>query len=281
MTSREEKNRKYVDEINKEKTINITKKILKVLLIVLIIFTMFFLYARFYEPKRIKTHEYLIKDTSIPNEFNGKKILHISDILYGSTITKNDILKLKQEINLINPDIVIFTGNIIAKDKEISEEEIKFLNDFFSSIPYTIGKYAVSGNMDSQSFNVIMDNTDFEILNNQVLHVYNGINKINIIGINYNNNDEIKNESNDWTITIINDYDLYSKYHLSSNLVFAGHNLGGEIRIFNIPLLGTSKHLNSYYEDGETKVYISNGLGSIHNLRLMNKPSINVYRLSN
>ncbi len=53
------------------------------------------------------------------------------------------------------------------------------------------------------------------------------------------------------------------------------------MRPFGIPLLGLDKHLDNYYEENNTKVYISSGLGSIHNLRLMNKPSMNVYRLYN
>ena len=281
MTSREEKNKKYVDEINKEKTIRITKIILKILLIIIIIFTTIFLYARFYEPNKIETHEYLIKDISIPDEFSGKKILHFSDILYGSTINQSKIEKLLEEIKLINPDIVLFTGNIINKNKKINEEEIKFLNSFFKNIPYTIGKYAILGDTDDQNFNIIMDNTNFTLLNNEILTIYNGINKINLVGMNYNNDNKIEINSEDYTITIINNYDDYEKYNITSNLVFAGHNLGGEIKFFNIPLLGTSKYLDNYYEEKNSKIYISNGLGSTHNLRLMNKPSINVYRLYN
>ena len=281
MTSREEKNKKYVDEINREKTIKVTKIILKVLAIIILIFGLLFIYSHLYEPNQFNTHEYLIKDVGIPDEFNGVKILHFTDILYGSTINQNKLEKLKDEIGLINPDIVIYTGNIISNEYSISEDEIKTINDFFNSIPYTIGKYAVLGDTDTHNFDLIMENTNFTILNNELLDIYNGKNKINFVGISYNNEKEIKNPDDNYTITIINNYDDYTKFNITSDLVFAGHNLGGEIRIFNLPLLGTDKHLNTYYEESNTKIYISNGLGSIHELRFMNKPSINVYRLYN
>ncbi len=280
MTSREEKNKKYVDEINREKAFRITKIILKILLTIIVIFALIFSYAKFYEPNQLETHEYLIRDITIPEEFNGTKILHMSDILYG-TIKEDKLQKISEEIKLINPDIIIFTGNIINKDYQVNEEEIKLLNAFFNNIPYTIGKYAISGDTDTHSFHLIMDNTNFTILDNKLITIYNGIDKINMIGINYNDNKEISQENNEFTITIINNYDEYDKYHLNSNLVFAGHNLGGEMRPFGIPLLGLDKHLDNYYEENNTKVYISSGLGSIHNLRLMNKPSMNVYRLYN
>ena len=280
MTSREEKNKKYVDEINKEKTIKITKQILKILFIIIIVFSLIYLYAKFYEPNTYETHEYIIKDDNIPDEFNGIKVLHFTDILYGS-INQNKLLKLEEEIKLINPDIVFFTGNIINKEYSISEDEIKLLNSFFSNIPYTIGKYAIKGDTDTQNYHLILDNTNFTLLDNEVTSIYNGMNYINLIGINYNDNKEIKKDSNNYTITIINNYDEYSNYNITSNLVLAGHNLGGEIKICTIPLLGHDKHLKSYYEENNTKIFISNGIGNIHGLRLMNKPSMNVYRLYN
>ena len=281
MNSREEKNKKYVDEIKREKLFKFTKIFLKVFGVIIFIFTMIFLYSYFYEPKQMVTHEYLIKDISIPDEFNGTKVLHFTDLLYGKTIDNNKLAEISEEIELINPDIVIFTGNIISNNYEIHEDEIKILNEFFKEIPYKIGKYAIMGDTDTRNFKLIMENTDFTIIENEVLDIFNGINKINLIGINYNDDKEIKNIDDNYTITIINNYDDYDKFNISSNLVFAGHNLGGEIRIFNIPLLGLDKHLDSYYYENNTKVYISNGLGSIHHMRLMNKPSMNVYRLYN
>lgn len=280
MISREEKNKKYFDEIEREKTVKVIKVILKIFVVLLAIFTLIFLYSYFIESNKFETKEYLIKDINIPDEFNGKKILHITDILYGKTIDEKKLNNILDEIKLINPDIVIFTGNIISKDYNINEDEIKSLNKFFKDIPYTIDKYAVSGDLDKQNFHLIMENTDFKTLTNELTEVYNGINKINIIGISYNSDKEIKN-TDGYTIALINNYDDYSKLNINSNLVFAGHNLGGEIRLFGLPLLGTDKHLNSYYEENNTKVYISNGLGSNSHLRLMNKPSMNVYRLYN
>lgn len=281
MTSREEKNKKYVEEINKEKTIKVTKIVLKSLAIIILIFTLIFLYAHFYEPMKFQTNEYLIKDSNIPDDFNGVKILHFTDLLYGSSIDQNYLNRISEEIKLINPNIVFFTGNIISKEYEITEDEIKKINNFFNSIPYTIGKYAVSGDADNHNFNLIIENTNFIHINNEVLSVYNGTNKINLIGINYNEEKEIKTDNNSFTITLINNYDEYNSYNINSNLVFAGHNLGGEIKLFGLPLLGNDKYLKNYYEENNSKIYISNGLGTLHHLRLMNKPSINVYRLYN
>lgn len=278
MISREEKNQVIVDEIKKEKTIKFLKIFFKIIGTLLLLFTIIVSYSYFIEPSLLKTKEYVIID-NIPDSFNGTKILHISDLLYGSTIKNDDLNNILEEIKLINPDIVVFTGNIINKEYSVNEKDINNLKNFFTNIPYRIGKYAVKGDTDSHSFDFIMENSDFVILNNSIAALYNNDTvKINLIGISYNENNEVLGDDS-YTITLINNYDDYAKYNINSNLVFAGHNLGGEIRFFDIPLLGMDKHLNDYYQSGNTKVYISNGLGSIHHLRLMNKPSMSVYRL--
>lgn len=281
MLSREEKNKEIVDEIKHEKAIKITKIVLKIVGVFLLIMTILFLYAYFIGIKGLQVKEYLIKDTNIPSSYNGIKILHISDILYGKTITEKELNKINDEIDLINPNIIVFTGNIVSKDYSLTEDDIKKIQEFFKRMPYTIGKYAVSGDTDSNNFNLILDNTDFEIINNKNLEIYNGKEKINLIGINYQNDDDIKQDSDGYTITLINNFDNYDKYQISSNIVLAGHNLGGEIRLFNLPLLGLDKHLKDYYQEGNTKIYISSGIGSKHHMRFMNKPSMNVYRLYN
>lgn len=281
MISREEKNKVFVDEIKKEQAIKISKIILKVLGIVILCFTLIFLYIYFIGPRGLKTNEFVINDSSIPNNFSGIKVLHFSDILYGSTINKDNIEKLSKEIKLINPDIVFFTGNIINEEYEIEEDEIKSLNEFFKNIPYTIGKYSVSGDIDTSTFNLITENTNFIVLNNEIIDVYNDKEKINIIGIDKNNEKKEIKKTDNYTITIINNYDDYEEYNLTSNLVLSGHNLGGELRLFGLPIVGTDKYLNKYYEENNTKIYISSGLGTKHHIRFMNKPSINVYRLYN
>ena len=279
MISRTQKNKDLNKEINYEKTINISKKIIKSILLIIIIFSLFFLYAYFIGISGIKTKEYVIKDY-IPNSFNGVKILHFSDILYGKTINNNDLTSLLTEIEKINPDITFFTGNIVNIDYSLNENDIKNIHDFMKNIPYKIGKFAIKGNLDTNNFDLIMDDTDFTILDNEVIDIYNGTKEsINICGININNDGNINLDNDTFTINLINNYDVYSRYNIKSNIILAGNNLGGEIKLFGNPILTDNKYNKDYYEENNTKIFISNGLGSPHHMRFMNHPSINVYRL--
>lgn len=279
MITREEKNKSMVNKIKKEETINLSRKILKIFLSVFLLCALLFAYMYFIGVRGLFTNEYVLQD-NIPKSFNGVKVLHFTDLLYGSSIDLDYLDKLENEIKKINPNIVVFTGNIITNDYKPSEEEINKLKEFFKNLPYSIGKYAVRGNVDKTNFDLIMDNTDFTILDNEEINVFNNTKEsINIIGINNQEIKQIKQNNDNYTITLINNYDNYSKYNLTSNLILAGNNLGGEIKLGSIPLLGDNIYDKSYYKEGNSTIYISNGIGSIHHMRFMNHPSINVYRL--
>jgi len=286
MVKREKKNKKIRKKINREKNINYSRNLVKIFLLIGFMFVTIFLTIRYVGTNFIKTKEFIIRDSNIPMSFHGKKILHFSDLLYGSTINNNKLEKLKKEFKRIKPDIVIFTGDIVNKNYSLSKEELEELKIFFKNIPYTIGKYAVKGDLDLTTFDLIMNEANFTILDNEYKLVYHEDNTpISLIGFNSNNInfDKINKEeiNNLYKITLIHNYDYYNQ-SFNSNVVLAGHNLNGEIYIpYYQGLLGNNKYNKSYYEINNSKIFISNGLGSIHKLRMFNHPSINVYRLMN
>lgn len=285
MQTRQEKNKKIVSDIKKEKNIKRSKKMLVFLLIISIILILVYLYMYFIGTSFIQTHEYVIKNNNIPSSFHGTKIVHLSDLLYGTTIDKNDLDYLKKEISKINPDIIVFTGDLVYDKYQLTNNDLDILKDFFNNLDYRIGKFAVKGDMDSTTFDLVMEESKFQVLDNNYEIIYNNDNTpIIISGININNSNlfNINNSNNNYLISLIHNYDHYNNYNINANLVLAGHNLGGEIRLpFLGAMLGENKYVDNYYEENSNIVHISNGLGSYHKMRLFNHPSINVYRLYN
>lgn len=278
MKSRIEKNKIIVDNIRKEKEKNGLKIVSKIFFIILLAFFLLYAYCRIIGTSFIKTNEYVIKNNNIGNSFHGVKILHLSDLLYGSTIHSSTLKNLLKEIKLINPDIVFYTGDLIDNNYKINKNDINYLKDFLNNIPYKIGKYAVKGELDSSTFDLIIKDTDFYVLNDTSINLYNNSSDYIILnGLTGNGNLTDNNDPN-YRITLIHNFDYYNKYQIKSNLVLSGHNLNGEIYLFK-GLLGNNKYNGKYYEINNEKIYISNGLGSIHKLRLFNHPSMNVYRL--
>lgn len=276
MNSRKEKSKEVISRIKKEKLKKHKKRLIITLITIFILLLLIFLYIYFIEPRIILVHEYNIINEKIPDSFYGKKIIHFSDLLYGNTTDSSTLEKLKEKIDKAKPDIIIYTGDLISKKYTLKESDIKALQEFFNNLESPLGKYAIYGE-DQSSFNTILDS--FNILNNEDFYLYNKDNTpIKITGININDNNYKLKEEDLYNIILIHNYDDYSRYNLNSDLILAGHNLGGEIKLFSQEgLLGNNKYNGSHYNNA----YITNGIGTNNHLRLLNYPSINIYRLKN
>ncbi len=304
MTTRTERNEEKQKEIIKEENRELRKKIvltsLKVIFIVMIISISFFLYTTYISSKLITVKEERIIDEKIPSSFDGVKIIQLSDIHYGSTIFIKDIKKIVKLINRRNPDLVVFTGDLINKDYKLKSKEQEKLISELKKIKSTIGKYAIFGEEDQEQFTTIMNQSNFTILNNDYELIYNNSNTpILLIGLNsslsgnininqaYQYFQEPTHNSNIYTITLLHEPDSVDDILASyqTNLFLAGHSHNGQVAI---PYLGgilkkegANKYINAFYQLGQSKLYISSGIGTTDNgFRLFCRPSINFFRLS-
>lgn len=257
------------------------KKWLKVLILIVITMLSLVLYSRFISTKGLNVKEYPIIDENLPDNFNGLKIVHFSDIKYGKTTNIETIKNVVKEINILKPDIVIYTGDLYEKNINIPDKEKEKIINELKNINFTIGKYAIKGDSDKSEYESIMVGAEFEFLDDSdKLIYYNGNTPIKLTN-NYENTEEY------FTIGVIHKPDEIDNMNLENiNVVLAGHSLNGQIRIpfygALIKRTGSKKYTDSYYEVNNTKFYISNGLGTENfSFRFNNRPSINFYRLSN
>ena len=100
----------------------------------------FYLYTTYISSKIIDVKEERIINEKLPTNFNGLKIIQISDIHYGSTIFIKDIKKLVELVNERTPDLVVFTGDLINKDYKLNSKEQEKLITELKKIKTTIGK---------------------------------------------------------------------------------------------------------------------------------------------
>lgn len=278
------------------------KKIVRFFLIIFLLITLTIIYARYGGTSGLITKEYKIESSLIGEDFDGLKVVHFSDLHY-LRVTNNDKLKeIVDEINLIKPDIVFFTGDLIDKDFTLTDKDKDDLINGLSSIKAKYGKYAVLGNHDYvkniEIFKDIYSNSNFNLLQNSYDIIYSSNNdKLFIGGVdNYSYNEadinkvmEYFNDNSDISYKIIlvhePDYidNILTNYNV--NLVLAGHSHNGQINIpyiknFFLPY-GSRKYYENYYKVNDTDLYISSGIGeSSVNFRLFNKPSINFYRIN-
>lgn len=273
----------------------------KITLVLILLISSLFLYSRYLGPKGLKVKEYAIIDSKIPSNFYGLKIVQISDIHYKVTTNKNDLEKIVKEINLLKPDIVVFTGDLFDSNIEYEEKDFNDLTKILKSIDCNINKYAINGedDLNIDNYATIINDSGFINLNDSYDLIYsNGNDPILLAGIssNYNDNhikstlDEIYNKINteyNYSILLLHEPDFINNIDYSKfNLILAGHSHNGQIVL---PFIGgiirdkyTKVFYDEFYELGSSKLYISSGIGTTkYKFRFLNKPSINLYRLRN
>ena len=276
------------------------KKFLAITFIILLSIFGILLYSRYVATSGLITKEYVIT-TDITDSYDGFKIVHFSDLHYGRIITDQELKKISEEINLINPDIVAFTGDLIDDSIDIDNFNDEKLISFLSSIKAKYGKYAVRGNHDyvvyADKIKNLFADAGFTYLENSYDILYNESNdKIFIGGLDtsfYDKDDLDKtlayqDENISYKIMLTHEPDISDEIVSKDNtinLILAGHSHNGQVRLPFIGALKTpekaKKYYDNYYKIQNTNLYVSSGIGvSKVDFRLFNRPSINFYRIN-
>lgn len=292
MKSRVEKNEEIVKELDKEVQTERNKKILKIFSIIFIplfvIFTISYISLRYIGNIGLIVKEYPVYSDRLPIDFNGTKIVQFSCIHYNQDTSKEKIKSLVENINKTNPDIVVFTGDLIDKNYNISMEEKEYLIEELSKIDALLGKYSIKGDEDSTIYEEIFKNSEFILLDNTIKNIYIDDSIIQLIAVNNNNYENLisSRDQNSFAIALTHFPDNTDAIvnNLDPNIVLAAHSHNGQVRFPFMGAImkkeGARKYFDSYYEVNNTKLFITGGIGnSKYNFRLFNHPSINFIRL--
>ncbi|MCM1371230.1 MAG: metallophosphoesterase [Clostridium sp.] len=274
-------------------------KFLKILIFIIIIISIIILYSRYIATTNLNIKEYKVTSNLLPDNFNGIKIAHISDIHYKSTVDRKFLEEIVNEINKTKPDIVVFTGDLIDKNTVITDEIKNELIENLSNIESRLGKYAIKGEDDYNidEFEDIITKSNFIYLNDNYDLIYNkGFEPIVIVGLNSSKKsdvsitDRLNNiddyEEYNYKLLLLHEPDYIDNIDYSSfSLILAGSSHGGQIRFpfigGIIKLNGSKKYTEEKYTFENTNMYISFGLGTKNiKYRFMNRPSFNLYRLT-
>lgn len=263
---------------------------------ILLIIGLIIIYSRYIATTGIQIKEYSVINNKIPKSFKGFKVVHFSDLKYGSTTDQKYLKKLVNKINELNPDIIIFTGDLISSNYKLTDNDKKSIIENLNKLDPKIDIYSIRGDNDiNETYNSIITQTKIiEINNLNKLIYYKGDTPIMLIGLDdsINGNQSLDmafnyEENNYYKILIAHEPDTYEKIKDKNiDLFLAGHSLNGQVRLPFIGSIytptGAKKYYDSKYKIDNTEIYISNGLGTSKiPYRLNNRPSINLYRFYN
>ena len=264
-----------------------------ILIYLLLIISLIALYSHYVEPYNLIIKEYKIENKLIPKSFDGIKIVHFSDIHYGTIVDINYLKKIVKLINKQKPDIVIFTGDFLDERIKLNKKDIEKIKETLSEINSKLGNYAVNGNHDIQDyedFKNIMDGNFYILDNNEKLIYFNSNIPISITGFSDSRKTKVDynildNNTEYFKIILVHEPDDFIKIEkYNFNILLSGHSHNGQIRI---PLIGpvftpkgSKTYYDEYYKIENKEIFISNGIGTSGlDFRFNSKPSINLYRL--
>lgn len=235
----------------------------------------------------------------LPDDFNGFKIVQISDLHLGSWASKKPLQRAVDLINDIHPDIIVFTGDLV---NYASNEAFEF-EDVLSQLKAKSGVFAILGNHDYGNYVTwpspeakrenmsrlftFFDNIGWKLLNNENAIISKELGDLALIGVEnwganmrfpkYGDVDKaIKgSEQADVKILLSHDPSHWEKVIIPGNydidLTLSGHTHGFQFGIETkevkwSPAKYMYKHWAGLYQDRKKSgkyIYVNRGLGSI------------------
>lgn len=251
-------------------------------------------YSVFGERKWYDIREVPLAFHRLPQEFDGLKVVQISDIHFGHYFDSAQLKELVHIVNSIQPDVICFTGDLIDEDTNGLSSSTSIL----SELKANHGKFAVLGNHDywgnSVEVTEILQLAGFQVLTNRSGQIINKGAKIRVAGVDDASNgnpdiekalENVQEEEFILLLSHVPDYaDISRNYPI--DLQLSGHSHGGQVRI---PYLGhivtphgAKKYVSGLYQvpDSNLMVYVNRGIGTtIFPIRFSCRPEITVFTL--
>lgn len=255
-------------------------------------------YFIWFQNNSIATSQAAIRSANLPESFDQFKMIHLSD-LHNKNFGRGQ-QRLVGKISEIQPDIIVFTGDLIDSNRPGNEASLMLMKELIAIAPV----YYVSGNHEwwsgtFSSLELSLKDIGVQVLRNEHVTLAKGNDKIHIAGIDdpaHGKSDQSEREiakqdianaiegleEDGFTMLLSHRPELLPLYVASDfDIVFAGHAHGGQVRL---PFIGglvapNQGFLPTYtagkYELDQTVMMVSRGLGnSIILLRVFNRPEI-------
>ncbi len=220
---------------------------------------------------RLGIQRITLSSPKIPSDFNELTLVYFTD-LHAHTLSDAYYKKVIDSINAMNPDFVVFGGDLIDEGSyaTYSETQRKALITLMSSIKAPYGKYAVLSDLDlihQTELETLYLEAGFEILNQKLIPIHAlGSNSINFLGWDSTSTSASLASLTQGEYTLAFGHDPQGAKALNASLVdvmFAGKTHGGQI---TLPLFGSlvssdEDYLRGHYQLSPLDLYVSSGIG--------------------
>ncbi len=218
----------------------------------------------------INTFVFNLKEVTIPlpNLEQELRVVQLSDVHLGTVLQEHYLEKIVEKTNSLDPDVVLITGDLFDGSRELSDEDLKPLNELQAPVYFVTGNHDVYYGLDLMTSQ--LTKTKVKVLRNQVENLLG----IQIIGVD--NPPEGQELGSSHTPLSNLSWDVHKPtvlmYHMPSNLEEAsarginlqlsGHTHHGQIFPFTL-LSKIFFPMNAgLFQEGNTTLYVSEGTGT-------------------
>ncbi|SHG24472.1 metallophosphoesterase [Ornithinibacillus halophilus] len=255
-------------------------------------------YARDIEPSMLAIKQETIRSQKIPSSFNDFKIVQFSDTHIGFHYSIEQFNDLIKQMNTLNPDIVVFTGDLVDEPSEYQWDN--HIIQSLKNIKASYGKYWIYGNHDHGGYGTdiikqVMEKSDFQLLMNNHHQIEIGNDRITLAGIDDvmlgkpNLTKTLDTANPDlFTILLAHEPDFADQaVNYPVDIQLSGHSHGGQVRFPFIGHLYTPSYAEKYVQgkysldNGKLLLYVNRGIGTTRMpYRFLCKPEIHMYTLN-
>lgn len=273
------------------------------------------LHGIFRTSTQFNIHEVDFKSTRVPRPFRGKKIVQLSDIHTGSFHSRAALRKAIDLVNSLEPDIIVFTGDLVNNKTEEAYEHKEALK----ALNAKLGVYSILGNHDYGDYEnwsteeayrenfedmvKLHQELDWKLLRNEHVKIELDGSEIQLIGVenwsknkgfhSYGDLDKACRQIDNDHFSILLSHDpshweaevLHTEKYPFIDLTLSGHTHGFQ---FGVEIPGFKWSPSQYiypqwaglYNKGQQYIYVNRGLGCLGFMgRVGIKPEITVINL--
>lgn len=254
------------------------------------------------EPLLLTVSEVEYRDSRLPKELDGIRVVFISDVHVGPYYTEKNVERLAARIAGLEPDMVLFGGDLLWHEPDALLVDRKRVSAAFAALTPRLGKFAVYGNHDIISLQtkkiaeIILTDGGFTVLENSAVEVSPGFIVAGTASWPMEGEDSPRNHADVGKVAWITEDNAFSlllshepaQIRKNADYPFAlqlsGHTHGGQVALPYVgPIIlpgGTEVYKAGFYTLKETRMYVTRGIGtSVVRVRLFAPPEIVVLTL--